>query len=308
VSAAAPAPPSVIAIFGPTGVGKTSIAIELAELLRERGEDPVAVSCDAIQVYRGLELLSGAPDAGQRARLEHRLVGTVDPAEEFSAGRFAELARAEIDDLLEAGRRPIVVGGTGLYMRAALAELDLRPPVAKEVRDLVEAQIAELGPAAMHAELDPDVGERVHPNDRKRVSRALELQRAGLDPPERSSELWTARLRHPTALIGIVVGRDELADRIDLRVDEMVSAGAIEEAKRVYASDPSRTARSALGLDELITGDIDGVKSAHRRYARRQMTWLRKMGGVEVVDRSGLSERVAAEAALALVARDTPPV
>jgi tRNA dimethylallyltransferase len=308
VSTAAPAPPSVIAIFGPTGVGKTSIAIELADRLRDRGEDPVAVSCDAIQVYRGLELLSGAPDAAERERLDHRLVGTVDPAEEFSAGRFAELARAEIDDLLEGRRRPIVVGGTGLYMRAALAELDLRPPVPKAIRDLVEAQVAELGPAAMHAELDPDVGERVHPNDRKRVSRALELQRAGLDPPERSNELWTARLRHPTALIGIVVGREELADRIDSRVDAMVAAGAIEEAKRVYLADPSRTARSALGFDELIAGDVDGVKSAHRRYARRQMTWLRKMGGVEVVDRSGLDDHQAAEAALALIARDTPPV
>ena len=201
-----------------------------------------------------------------------------------------------------------MVGGTGLYMRAALAELDLRPPVAKEVRDLVEAQIAELGPAAMHAELDPDVGERVHPNDRKRVSRALELQRAGLDPPERSNELWTARLRHPTALIGIVVGREELADRIDSRVDAMVAAGAVEEAKRAYAADLSRTAGSALGFDELIAGDVDGVKSAHRRYARRQMTWLRKMDGVEVIDRSGLGDRDAAEAALALIARDTPPV
>lgn len=305
--AAAPAPPPVIAIFGPTGVGKTSVAIELAELLRARGEHPVAVSCDAIQVYRGLELLSGAPTALERDRLEHRLVGSVDVTEEFSAGRFAQLARAEIDGLLEEGRRPLVVGGTGLYMRAALAELDLRPPVPGEVRDLVEAQIAELGPAAMHAELDPDVGARVHPNDRKRVARALELQRAGLDPPERSHELWTARLRHPTALIGIVVGREELADRIDRRVDAMVAAGAIEEARSVNRADPSRTARSALGFDELIVGDIDGVKSAHRRYARRQMTWLRKMEGVDVVDRSGLDDRQAAEAALAVVARDTPP-
>ncbi len=308
MSAAAPAPPSVIAIFGPTGVGKTSVAIELADLLRDRGEDPVAVSCDAIQVYRGLELLSGAADAAQRERLEHRLLGTVDFGEEFSAGRFAELARAEIDGLLDQGRRPIVVGGTGLYMRAALAELDLRPPVPREVRELVEAQIAELGPAAMHAELDPDVGERVHPNDRKRVSRALELQRAGLDPPERSDELWTARLRHPTALVGIVVDREELADRIDLRVDEMVTAGAIEEARRVNRSGPSRTARSALGFEELIVGDVEAVKSAHRRYARRQMTWLRKMKGVEVVDRSGLDDHRAAEMALDLIARDNPPV
>jgi len=295
----------VVAVFGPTGVGKTAVAVELADLLRERGEEPVAVSCDAIQVYRGLGLISGAPRAAERERLEHRLVATVPLDDEFSAGRFAELAREQIDGLLAEGRRPIVVGGTGLYMRAALAELDLRPPVAPEVRKLVEAQIGELGAAAMHAELDADVAGRVHPNDRKRVARALELQRSGLDPPERGGELWTARLRHPTVLVGIVVDRESLADRIDARVEEMVAAGAVEEARRADREEISRTARSALGFDELIVGDIEGVKAAHRRYARRQMTWLRKMDGVEVVDRTGIDDREAAEAALALI--DTEP-
>ncbi len=128
----------VVAIFGPTAVGKTGVAIELAEALRELGEDPVAIGCDSIQVYRGLEILSGAPTAEERARLEHRLVGIADIADEFSAGRFAELAHAEIDSLLAEGRRPIVVGGTGLYLRAALAELELRPPVPAEVRSEVE--------------------------------------------------------------------------------------------------------------------------------------------------------------------------
>lgn len=289
----------VIAVFGPTAVGKTAVVLELAELLRERGEDPVAISCDAIQVYRGLEVLSGAPEAAELERLEHRLVAVVGIEEEFSAGRFAELARAEIDELLAAGRRPLVVGGTGLYMRAALAELDLRPPVPEEVRKRVEAEIDELGPAALHAELDPDVGERVHPNDRKRVARALELQRVGLDPPERGGELWTARLRHPTALIGLVLDREELAELIDARVDAMVAAGAAEEARAAYRAGASRTAASALGFDELIAGDVDAVKSAHRRYARRQVTWLRRMEDVEVVDRTGLSDREAAEAMLA---------
>jgi tRNA dimethylallyltransferase len=294
----------VVAIFGPTGVGKTAVAIELAAMLRDRGEDPVAVSCDAIQVYRGLEVLSGAPDAAERERLEHRLAGIATVSEEFSAGRFAELARAEIDYLLIAGRRPIVVGGTGLYMRAALAELDLRPPVPEEVRSLVEAQIAELGPVAMHAELDPDVGERIHPNDRKRVARALELQRVGLDPPERGhQQLWTAALRHPTALVGIVVDRDELADRIDRRVDAMIAAGAAEEASAAAAAGASRTARSALGFEELIAGDAGAVKASHRRYARRQMTWMRRMEGVETIDRTGMSDADVARTALAIVDR-----
>ena len=294
---------TVIAIFGPTGVGKTAVSVELASLLRARGERPVAVSCDAIQVDRGLEILSGAADERERERLEHRLVGIVGIDEEFSAGRFAELARREIDALIADGRTPIVVGGTGLYMRAALADLDLRPPVPPEVRALVEAQIDELGPAALHSELDPDIGERIHPNDRKRVARALELQRVGLDPPERGRELWTAQLRHPTALLGIVVDRVALADRIDRRVEAMVAAGAAEEARAAIRAGASRTASSALGFDALVRGDVEAVKADHRRYARRQMTWLRRMSGVEVVDRTDLDDRAAAELALSLIDR-----
>ena len=293
-----------IAIFGPTAVGKTGVAIELAALLEERGERPVAVSCDAIQVYRGLEILSGAPGAAERQRLEHRLIGIVDPAEEFSAGRFAELARGEIDSLLAQGRTPIVVGGTGLYMRAALAEIDLRPPVPAPVRELVEAQVKELGPAAMHAELDADVGARVHPNDRKRVARALELQRVGLDPPERRGELWSARLRHPTALLGLVVGREELARRIDERVDAMLAAGAGREAMAADRLGASRTARAALGFDEAIRGDAEAMKSSHRRYGRRQMTWLRKMEGLEVIERDGLGDREVAQLVAAASGRE----
>ena len=161
--------------------------------------------------------------------------------------------------------------------------------------------MAELGPAAMHAELDSDVAERVHPNDRKRVARALELQRVGIDPPERSGELWTARLRHPTALIGLVIDREELAERIDRRVDAMIAAGAAEEARTVDRGRPSRTARAALGFDDLMAGDAGAVKAAHRRYGRRQMTWLRKMEGLEVIERDGLSDREAAELLLTAV-------
>src|SRR5918996_756348 len=139
----------VLALFGPTAVGKTGVAIEVAERLRERGEDPVAVNCDSIQVYRGLETLSGAASKEERARLEHRLVSFVEPSEEFSAGRYAELAHAEIDSLVDAARRPIVVGGTGLYLRAALAELDLPPPVDPDVQAALESRPA----AALHAEL-----------------------------------------------------------------------------------------------------------------------------------------------------------
>ena len=289
----------LVAIFGPTGVGKTAVAIELAERLRQRGEDPVAISCDAIAVYRGLETLSGAPTAAERARLEHRMVGIAGLDEEFSAGRFAELARAEIDGLIAAGRRPIVVGGTGLYMRAALAELKLQPPVDPAIRTAVEAEIAARGSAALHAELAPDVAERVHPNDRKRIARATELLRAGEDPPERSTELWTARLRHPALLAGIVAEREQLAELISTRVDAMVSAGALEEVLAAERQRPARTARAALGYEQLLDGDVEAMKASHRRYARRQVTWLRRMDGVELFDRTAsepaeLAERIVA--------------
>jgi tRNA dimethylallyltransferase len=277
---------TILALFGPTGVGKTAVAIAAAELLRQRGEKPVAISCDAIQVYRGLETLSGAATAGDQVRLEHRLIGFVEPSEEFSAGRFAALAQAEIDELLAAGRRPIVVGGAGLYLRAALAELELRPPVPAQVRAEVERELADRGPEALHAELAGEVAAAVHPRDRKRVGRALELQRAGLEPPRDSEQLWTAEPRHPTVLVGLVVDREELGARIDARVEEMVAAGAAEEARAAVRRGVSRTARAALGFEALRAGDVEGVKRAHRAYARRQLTWMRRMSGVELIDRT----------------------
>ncbi|MGI8622197.1 MAG: isopentenyl transferase family protein, partial [Solirubrobacteraceae bacterium] len=126
---------TIVALFGPTGVGKTAVAIALAEQLRAEGEDPVAVSADALQLYAGLEILTGAASATERERLEHRLVGIVPVTETSSAGRYAQFAHTEIDGLLAAGRRPIVIGGTGLYLRAALADLELRPPPDPALRE-----------------------------------------------------------------------------------------------------------------------------------------------------------------------------
>jgi tRNA dimethylallyltransferase len=215
------------------------------------------------------------------------LVGFVDPTGEFSAGRFAQLAHAEIDQLIAEGRRPIVVGGTGLYLRAALADLDLRPPVSPEIRAEVEQNVAEHGPEAVWADLDPDVAATIHPRDRKRIARTIELQRSGIDPPRSSEGLWTARLRRPTLLVGLTIDREELASRIDARVDEMIAAGAAEEARAAAEAGASRTARAALGFEELLAGELDAVKRAHRAYARRQLTWMRKMEGVELIDRTG---------------------
>ena len=281
----------VLAIFGPTAVGKTGVAIALAEALRERGEDPIAVGCDSIQVYRGLEILSGAPTAGERDRLEHRLVGIAALHEEFSAGRYAALAHAEIDALLEAGRTPIVVGGTGLYLRAALADLELRPPVPADMRAEVERDLARRGAPALHAELAPELASGVHPNDGKRIVRLTELARLGITPHASSEGLWTQRLRRPAQLFGLVVERDELRETIAARVDAMVAAGAASEVARAAAAGASRTARAAIGFTELQAGDVEGMKRAQRAYARRQITWMRRMPGVELIDRTGLSDR-----------------
>ncbi len=180
----------VIALFGPTGVGKTDVAIALAQRLREVGESPVAVSADALQVYTGLEILTGAAGPRERAGLEHRLLSFLPVNATFSAGQYAELAHAEIDGLLAGGRRPIVVGGTGLYLRAALTELSLRPVPAEGVRERWIAQLEARGPGALHAVLAgraPWAAETIEPTDRQRIVRALELLDSGeLEPPRGS--------------------------------------------------------------------------------------------------------------------------
>src|SRR5687768_228488 len=152
-SAAVPPPPTIVALFGPTGVGKTAVAIALADLLRADGEDPAAISADALQVYRGLETLTGAATPAEQARLEHRLLSILPVDAPFSTGQYARLAHREIDALLASNRRPIVVGGTGLYLRAALAELDLRPPVPAEIRAQRANELEIHGPQRLHAEL-----------------------------------------------------------------------------------------------------------------------------------------------------------
>ncbi len=236
----------VLGIFGPTGVGKTGVAVELAEILRERGEDPVAISCDALQVYEGMETLTGAASAEQRRRLEHRLIGFVSVTEPFSVGDYMRLAHREVDAALAAGRRPLVVGGTGLYLRAAVAELSLvRVPSGA-----------------------PD------------------------------SELWSAETRHPTTIFGLDMERAALYERVDARAEAIAAAGAVEEVRRAEEAGPSRTARKALGFDELQSGDLELMKRRSRNYARRQLTWMRKVPGLVRIDRGEREDAaVAAEIA-----------
>lgn len=248
----------------------------------------MAVSCDALQVYRGLEVLTAAPTTVQREKLEHRLIGFLSLDETFSAGEYARLAHREIDSLLNKGKRPIIIGGTGLYLRAAVAELDMRAPVDPERRHHWQTELEKSGPEALHElliERDPEVAAATIPTDSRRIVRAHEL----LDRGERlltveDSQLWTAQTRHPTLLVGLVMDRELLGERIDARVDQMVACGVIEEVQRASEQGASVTARKALGFEQLLAGDVDLLKLRTRQYARRQLTWMRKLPNANVVD------------------------
>jgi tRNA dimethylallyltransferase len=290
---------AIIALFGPTGVGKTAIAVALAGLLRAQGEEPVAVSADALQVYAGLETLTGVATSAERAALEHRMISFLPLDATFSVGQYSQLAHAEIDALLAAGRRPIVVGGTGLYLRAALADLDLRPVPPDGARAHWTARLERDGAPALHAELArraPWAAEKLDVNDGRRITRALESLDAGeLEPPEGPSQLWSEELRHPTLLAGLTMQREALYARIDARVEQIVAAGAEGEVRRAHASGVSETARKALGFEELLADDVEAMKRRTRNYARRQLTWMRKLAGVELIDVTGRAPLTVAE-------------
>ncbi len=283
----------VLALFGPTGIGKTAVAIAIARQLRERGERPVAVSADAMQVYRGIETLTGVAGEHEQRELEHRLVSFLPIDSSFSAGQYAELAHAEIDDALAEGRRPIVVGGTGLYLRAALCELELRPPPPEGVRERLTAELERRGAPALHAQLAqraPWAASEIEPNDQQRIVRSLELLEAGeLEPPSGPSQLWTEETRRPTLLVGLTMEREALYGRIDARVDAMLAAGVQAEVRAANAAGASATARKALGFEELLAGDVEAMKRHTRNYARRQLTWMRKLAAVRLIDVTKLS-------------------
>jgi tRNA dimethylallyltransferase len=295
----------VIALFGPTGVGKTAVAIALAHRSRERGERPVAISADALQIYQGIETLTGVATQIEQRELEHRLVSFLPIDASFSVGQYAELAHAEIDGVLAEGRRPIVVGGTGLYLRAALCELDLRPPPAEGVRERWTAELERYGAPALHAQLAqraPWAAEEIDPNDSQRLVRSLELFEAGeLEPPSGPSQLWTEEMRRPTLLVGLTMEHEALYARIDARVEAMLAEGVREEVLLAHAAGASATARKALGFEQLLAGDTEAMKRHTRNYARRQLTWMRKLAGVHLIELTDLSpEQVAGEIELAL--------
>jgi tRNA dimethylallyltransferase len=265
--------PSVIALYGPTASGKSAVARELRDRM-----DAEVVSADSAALYAGLPILTAAPD------YPTRLVGIVPVTEEVSVGSYQQLAHAAIDEVVAAGRTAIVVGGTGLYLRAALSALELPPPPAPGEREHWGALYDELGPDAAHALLadrDPAAAARVHANDRRRVVRALELADAGrsLAPP--ADRLWTDDTRHPTLLLALELPGDVLEERIVARTEAMAAAGAADEARAAWSQPLSSTARKVMGLEEFATlpehEAVAATIQATRRLARYQTKWMRRL-------------------------------
>jgi tRNA dimethylallyltransferase len=281
----------VVAIFGPTGSGKSTVA----EAIADRAAADI-VSADAMQVYEGLPLLTNQPDRPTG------LVGIWPLSHEASVGEYAALAHAEIDGIVSAGRIAVVAGGTGLYMRAALADLRLPPAPPAGARERYERLYDRVGAGRAHAllsERDPAAAEAVHANDRRRVVRALELVEAGASLRPTQDRLWGGETRHPTAIFGLTVSREVLARRIEARTRTMLDQGAAEEARRALAGPLSSTARQVIGLREAAELPRDeaiaAIAQRTLRYAAYQRKWMRRIPGVVSVPADRPAEEIAGE-------------
>jgi tRNA dimethylallyltransferase len=276
----------VIGIFGATASGKSALALALA-----RRVPCEVVSVDAMQVYAGVETLTNQPSAAERAEVPHHLVGFLPLTETSSVGAHAPLAHAAIDAAAERGALPLVVGGTGLYLRAALAELDLPPAVGVAERARWERFYDERGAGAALGELerrDPRAASRLHANDRRRVVRALELAERGTSLAPERDRLWGSGMRRPALVAVVSWPRAELRARIAARTEAMLAGGALDEVRALRAAgiEPSPTAARILGLAQLgahLDGDRALAEVAAEitlrtgQYARRQETWARRI-------------------------------
>ncbi len=269
----------VIAVFGPTASGKSAVAEALADRLGTE-----VVSADAMQAYRGLPILTNQPDRCTR------LVGIWPLSHEGSVGEYQRLAQEEIDDLVARSGRAVVTGGTGLYLRAAVADLQLPPAPGAGKRERWEREY-DADPRLAYsrlAEHDAHAAERLHPNDRRRVVRALELMDAGTSLVPREDLLWNMHTRLPTLVVGLDVPPDELERRIVVRTDTMFARGVVDEVRRASEGRISRTAERALGLREIasLAPDVarDRIVVRTRQYAAYQRKWMRRIPGLVLVD------------------------
>lgn len=301
----------VIAVVGPTGVGKSSCAQLLAETLHG-----AIVSADSMQIYRGMNIGTSKVAPGQRT-VPYYLIDIVNPNEAYSAARFQHDARGAIDGLIEAHIAPIVCGGTGLYVRAALDEMDFAPGDQKTnpLRSKWETFHQEQGEDALYAELrllDPKACEHIHPHNVVRVIRALEMAEHGILYSDQVSNFSRRQAHYETCYIGLTADRAYLYDAIDRRVIEMVNEGLVEEVTSLLELGyrDSLTAAQAIGYKEIVPVIESGaslddaiaqIAQSTRRYAKRQLTWFRADTRIQWLDTTNLSSEQVAEQALNLV-------
>jgi tRNA dimethylallyltransferase len=285
------AEPLVVAIFGPTASGKSDVAEAIAHRIPAR-----LISADAMQVYRGLPILTN------QSQSPTELVAIWGLEHEASVGEYGALAHAAIDGALRAGEMPVVVGGTGLYLRAALVELDLPPAPEPGARERWEREYDRLGGEAAHellAELDPQAAARVHSNDRRRVVRALELVETGESLAPREGRLWSEETRHPTLIVGLDVPKDVLHRRIEERTRRMFDAWVEDEVRRALERPISTTARTIHGLTDIAELPRDEALEAltrrTKRYASYQRKWMRRVPGLVSVAADRPADEVADE-------------
>ncbi len=282
----------VVALFGPTASGKTATALALAE--RSGGE---VVAADAMGLYAGLPVLTAQPTPAERERAPHRLVGVWPLDHVGSVAEYAALAHTAIDDVRTHGRLPILTGGSPLYLRAALVDLRLPPRVDDVVRLWCQDLYDREGGEAAHAALalrDPRAAAAIHPNDRKRVVRALELAHSGASLRPDADRLWSEEMRVPATVFALDWPPDELTRRIEQRTDAMLAGGALDEVRAMLRDgpEPSTTARTIHGLADCIA-HVEGHTSLEqcrasivlqtRRYSRRQRGWLRRIPSVHLL-------------------------
>ncbi len=311
-------PYEVVAIVGPTASGKSDLADELAARLGSE-----VVSADAMQVYRRMDVgTAKTPPDGRRAPL--RCVDLAEPGEAYSVALYAREAHAVIDAACAAGRMPVVCGGTGLYVRAALEEMDFPAggQTGNPVRERYARLAEELGPEEFHrrlAAVDPASAALIHHNNVRRVVRAFELLEQGTSYACEHETLHVRTDRHPTLYVGLSVPREALYARIDARVDRMVASGLLDEVAELAADGfaDALTARQAIGYKEFLkvldgtcslTDAVEEVKRATRRYAKRQMTWFRADGRIRWLDAEPYDASLLCTAVLDMIGRSVQVV
>ena len=279
-------PPKILVIVGPTASGKTRMAVELAQ--RHNGE---VISADSMQIYRTMDIGTAKPTKEEMGGIPHHMIDVADPEEDFSVARYVEMAARCVDDVLERGKLPIVAGGTGLYIDSLLSGRTFAPfSPDSALRGELERELAEKGGQAMLealAQVDPEAAQRLHPNDHKRIVRALEVYRStGKTITQHNRETQAIPPRYNALTIGLAFqDRQAMWRRIDQRVDEMVAAGLEDEVRRLLTSgiSPKCTAMQAIGYKEFtqaLSGEMtwqeaaDVVKLRSRQYANRQLTWF----------------------------------